>query len=66
MSTDLRRKALRRANLRTFVQGWLGNDDYAWVPGNNLGWNNLNVRQDIDLVTLRLNYRFGGPVIAKY
>jgi hypothetical protein len=28
MSTDLRRKALRRANLRTFVQGWLGNDDY--------------------------------------
>lgn len=28
MSTDLRRKALRRGNLRTFVQGWLGNDDY--------------------------------------
>lgn len=28
MSTDLRRKAFRRANLRTFVQGWLGNDDY--------------------------------------
>ena len=24
------------------------------------------VRQDIDMVTLRLNYRFGGPVIAKY
>lgn len=28
MSTDLRRKALRRTNLRTLVQGWLGNDDY--------------------------------------
>jgi outer membrane immunogenic protein len=24
------------------------------------------IRQDIDMVTLRLNYRFGGPVIAKY
>jgi outer membrane immunogenic protein len=25
-----------------------------------------NVRQDVDLVTARLNYKFGGPVIAKY
>jgi outer membrane immunogenic protein len=24
------------------------------------------IRQDLDLVTLRVNYRFGGPVIAKY
>lgn len=24
------------------------------------------IRQDIDMVTLRLNYRFGGPVVAKY
>jgi len=24
------------------------------------------VRQDVDLVTARLNYKFGGPVIAKY
>jgi outer membrane immunogenic protein len=24
------------------------------------------IRQDVDLVTLRVNYRFGGPVIAKY
>ena len=24
------------------------------------------IRQDVDLVTARLNYRFGGPVIAKY
>ena len=23
------------------------------------------IRQDVDMVTLRLNYRFGGPVIAK-
>lgn len=25
-----------------------------------------HIRQDIDMVTVRLNYRFGGPVIAKY
>jgi outer membrane immunogenic protein len=24
------------------------------------------IRQDVDLVTARINYRFGGPVIAKY
>jgi outer membrane immunogenic protein len=24
------------------------------------------IRQDVDLVTLRLNYRFGGPVVARY
>jgi outer membrane immunogenic protein len=25
-----------------------------------------NIRQDVDLVTVRLNYRFGGPVVARY
>ena len=24
------------------------------------------IRQDVDLITVRLNYKFGGPVIAKY
>ena len=24
------------------------------------------IRQDVDLVTVRVNYRWGGPVIAKY
>jgi outer membrane immunogenic protein len=24
------------------------------------------VRQDVDLVTVRVNYRFGGPVVARY
>ncbi len=27
---------------------------------------NDRVRQDVDLVTARLNYKFGGPVVAKY
>ena len=25
-----------------------------------------SIRQDVDMVTARLNYRFGGPVVAKY
>jgi outer membrane immunogenic protein len=25
-----------------------------------------HIRQDVDMVTVRLNYRFGGPLIAKY
>jgi outer membrane immunogenic protein len=25
-----------------------------------------HIRQDVDMVTVRLNYRFGGPVVAKY
>jgi outer membrane immunogenic protein len=25
-----------------------------------------NIRQDVDLVTARINYRWGGPVVAKY
>ena len=25
-----------------------------------------NIRQDVDMGTVRVNYRWGGPVIAKY
>jgi outer membrane immunogenic protein len=25
-----------------------------------------NIRQDVDMVTARINYRFGGPVVARY
>jgi outer membrane immunogenic protein len=24
------------------------------------------IRQDVDVVTARINYRFGGPIVAKY
>jgi outer membrane immunogenic protein len=27
---------------------------------------NERIRQDVDLVTARVNYKFGGPIIAKY
>jgi outer membrane immunogenic protein len=26
----------------------------------------VNIRQDVDMLTARINYRFGGPVVAKY
>ena len=29
-------------------------------------FSNERIRQDVDLVTVRVNYRWGGPVIAKY
>jgi outer membrane immunogenic protein len=25
-----------------------------------------NIRQDVDMGTVRLNYRFGGPIVTKY
>ncbi len=28
--------------------------------------NNFNVRSDVDIGTVRVNYRFGGPIVAKY
>jgi outer membrane immunogenic protein len=35
------------------------------APGGAFAGND-RVRQDVDLVTVRVNYRWGGPVIAKY
>jgi outer membrane immunogenic protein len=34
------------------------------APGGLFGTD--RIRQDVDLVTARLNYRFGGPAISKY
>jgi outer membrane immunogenic protein len=28
--------------------------------------NNFNIRSDVDIGTVRVNYRFGGPIVAKY
>jgi outer membrane immunogenic protein len=36
----------------------------AFPPGAFFGAD--RIRQDVDLVTVRVNYRWGGPVIAKY
>ena len=26
----------------------------------------VDIRQDVDIVTARINYKFGGPVVARY
>ncbi len=40
------------------------NNGGAGVAGTLFGTD--RIRQDVDLVTARLNYRWGGPVVAKY
>jgi outer membrane immunogenic protein len=40
------------------------NNGVAGVPGTVFGTD--TIRQDVDLVTARINYRWGGPVFAKY
>jgi outer membrane immunogenic protein len=37
------------------------------IPPAGTGLSGIhNIRQDVDVGTVRLNYRFGGPVVAKY
>ncbi len=35
-------------------------------PVAGVATRNDSIKQDVDLVTVRLNYKFGGPIIAKY
>jgi outer membrane immunogenic protein len=39
---------------------------YTFTQPNGAFFANDRIRQDVDLVTARLNYKFGGPVVAKY
>jgi outer membrane immunogenic protein len=39
---------------------------FATVPASPFIFGTDNIRQDVDLVTVRVNYRFGGPVVARY
>jgi outer membrane immunogenic protein len=59
-----------------FAQGWsvgveydhlfMGRRDITF-PANTLVNSRVDsIKQDVDMGTVRLNYRFGGPVIAKY
>jgi len=36
------------------------------VPGTSVFFGAYRISQDVDLVTVRVNYRWGGPLIAKY
>ena len=39
---------------------------YSFVTPAGVAFGNDRIQQDVDLVTVRVNYRWGGPVIAKY
>ena len=39
---------------------------YNFTSGAGVLVGSDRIRQDVDLVTARLNYKFGGPVVAKY
>ena len=50
---------------------FMGNRTYTFINNGNFAAAGTflaqeRVRQDVDLVTVRVNYRWGGPVVAKY
>jgi outer membrane immunogenic protein len=46
---------------------WMGNANNTFSVANPIVAGAANrIGQDVDMVTLRVNYRFGGPVVARY
>jgi outer membrane immunogenic protein len=46
---------------------FMGTNNYNFTGAvTGLNTRSDNIRQDVDMVTVRVNYRFGGPVIPKY
>jgi outer membrane immunogenic protein len=46
---------------------FMGRHDTALtLTGFSLNTRNDSISQDVDMVTVRVNYRFGGPVVARY
>lgn len=45
---------------------FLGDRDIDFTTAAGVFSSNSIIRQDVDVVTARINYRWGGPVVAKY
>ena len=45
---------------------FMGTRSVTFTDPNGAFLGNDNIRQDVDLVTVRVNYRWGGPAISKY
>jgi len=46
---------------------FMGTNNYAMTSvATGVNTRNADVREDADLVTVRVNYRFGGPIVARY
>ncbi|GAC1434457.1 MAG: hypothetical protein NVSMB6_31680 [Burkholderiaceae bacterium] len=51
-----------------YDQMFMSNRTYTFINNGAAGtlFGTDRIRQDVDLVTVRVNYRWGGPVVAKY
>jgi outer membrane immunogenic protein len=48
---------------------FMGKNNYGFnsvFPAAGFGTRSEDIKQDVDLVTVRVNYRFGGPIVARY
>ncbi len=45
---------------------FMGNDNVTFPPSAIAVGRSDTIRQDVDMGTVRVNYRFGGPVVARY
>jgi outer membrane immunogenic protein len=45
---------------------FMGTNSYTLVTPGGINSRTDSIKQDVDLVTVRLNYKFGGPVVARY
>jgi outer membrane immunogenic protein len=45
---------------------FLGNRNVSFTAPGNVFTRTDNIRQDVDMGTVRVNYRWGGPVVGKY
>ena len=45
---------------------FMGNPNVTFPTSANAVTRSDNIKQDVDMGTVRINYRFGGPVVAKY
>jgi outer membrane immunogenic protein len=49
-----------------YVHGSMGARDNSFTFNAGRFSRTDRIRQDVDIVTARISYKFGGPVIAKY
>ncbi|MFK4499329.1 outer membrane immunogenic protein [Bradyrhizobium japonicum] len=49
-----------------YVHGFMGSRDNRFTFNNGTLSRADRIRQDVDIATARVSYRFGGPLIAKY
>jgi len=52
---------------------FMGNRDLTFISRGVLAgipagsaFRNVSISQDVDIITARINYRFGGPVVPRY